>query len=127
MLRRAFTLIELMFVVALLGILAAVVIPHFINASDEAEEASVRRHLQIIRYQIAYYRAKNNHNPDLINNQWDDLVTNDYLHTVPVNPFNHSNLIAGAAGAGVGWVWRDNGYGVHNIYATGNTWAELTE
>lgn len=126
-LRRAFTLIELMFVVAVLGLLAAIVVPHFTNASEEAEDSSIRRHLQIIRNQIAYYRTQHNRYPDLLGNQWDDLVTNNFLHTVPVNPYNGSTVISDTAGFGVGWVWRDNGFGVQNMYATGATWAEFVE
>ncbi len=125
--RRAFTLIELMFIVALLGLLAAIVVPHFTNASGQADDSSVRRNLQIIRNQIAYYRAKYNRYPDLLGTQWDDLVTTNFLHTVPVNPYNGSTVISDMAGFGVGWVWRDNGYGVQNMYATGSTWAEFVE
>ncbi len=124
---RAFTLLELMFVVAIVGLLAAIVVPHFTNASGQAEDSSVRRHLQIIRNQIAYYRTQYNRSPDLLGTQWDDLVTNNFLHTIPVNPYNGSTVISDTAGFGVGWVWRDNGFGVQNMYATGATWAEFVE
>ena len=124
---RAFTLIEIMFVVTLLGILAAMVIPQFRNVTDQAEDVSVHQHLTRLRHQIAYYRARTNQWPDLIGNQWDDLVQNDYLQSEPKNPLNKSKVIAPAAGAGVGWVWRDNGYGVQNLFATGKDWLEITE
>lgn len=124
---RAFTLIELMFIVALLGLLAAIVVPRFTNVTEEADESAVRRYLQIIRNQTAYYRTKNLASPDFLATQWADLLTGNYLHSVPVNPYNQSTVIAGAAAFGVGWVWRDNGYGVHNMYATGSDWAEVAE
>lgn len=38
---RAFTLVEILIVVVILGILAAVVIPQFVNASDEAQVGNV--------------------------------------------------------------------------------------
>ncbi len=123
-----FTLIEILIVVVILGILAAIIMPQFNKATQQTNDASVARTLQVIRHQIAYYRAVNRLEPDMIGSQWDDLLQGDYLHSVPVNPQNLSTTIAGAPAIGVGWVWRDNGYGVWNMYATDVTFlAEYLE
>ena len=123
--RRAFTLVEILIVVTILGILAALVVPKFTDANERTNNTSVARTLQIVRHQIEYFRARRLAEPDLLGGQWDDLVQNDYLHTVPVNPMNLSTQIAAVPAVGVGWVWRDDGTGVFEIYATDSSW--LTE
>lgn len=53
--RRAFTLVEILIVVIILGILAAIVIPQFANASADARKATLLRQLHTIRSQIQMY------------------------------------------------------------------------
>ena len=77
-LKRAFTLIEILIVVVILGILAAVVVPQFTNAADDANDAAVRSQLQTMRGQIELYRAQQGSDPDLITNGWSDLTTNTF-------------------------------------------------
>jgi len=58
--RSGFTLVELLIVVVILAILAAVVIPQFANASAEAKESSIRSNLATIRQAISLYRVQHN-------------------------------------------------------------------
>ncbi len=63
---RAFTLVEILIVVVILGILAAIVIPQFTSASEEAQVGNVQTQLQTIRSQIELFRVRNNGNaPEL--------------------------------------------------------------
>jgi general secretion pathway protein G len=55
-----FTLVELLIVVVILAILAAVVIPQFSTASAEARESAVHNDVQAIRSAIALYRVQHN-------------------------------------------------------------------
>ena len=59
---RAFTLVEILIVVVILGILAAVVIPQFVNASDEAQVGNVETQLRTLRTQIQLFRAQSDDN-----------------------------------------------------------------
>jgi general secretion pathway protein G len=52
--------VELLIVVIILGILAAVVIPQFTNASAEAKESSLRASLATVRQAISLYRVQHN-------------------------------------------------------------------
>src|SRR5688500_12752746 len=56
--RKGFTLVEILIVVIILGILAAIVIPQFTSASQEARESSALSLLQTIRSQMELYKLQ---------------------------------------------------------------------
>jgi len=58
--KSGFTLVEILIVVVILGILAAIVIPQFTGASTEAKEAALVSDLQSIRSQIELYKIQHN-------------------------------------------------------------------
>ena len=131
---RAFTLIEILIVVVILGILAAIVIPQFTDASQQAMESSVVTQLQTLRSQIELHDIQWPLFPfepltaPVAGSPWGALVigdlamdpdyTGDYLQMEPKNPMmNGSTAVAALVGGGVGWIWADpNGWGV-SIYA----------
>jgi general secretion pathway protein G len=61
--QRGFTLVEILIVVVILGILAAIVIPQFTQASTEAKENSLKSDLQSLRSQIELYKCQHNDMP----------------------------------------------------------------
>jgi general secretion pathway protein G len=58
--KSGFTLVEILIVVVILGILAAIVIPQFTNASTEARESALVSDLQSVRSQIELYKIQHN-------------------------------------------------------------------
>jgi general secretion pathway protein G len=56
--KSGFTLVEILIVVIILGILAAIVIPQFTNASTEARENSVRSMVQTLRSQVELFKLQ---------------------------------------------------------------------
>lgn len=138
--KRGFTLVEILIVVIILGILAAIVIPQFTNASTEARQNSVRSQLQTLRSQIELYKLQHNDDlPDLVTN-WDQLTTvteadgtapeagdqtfGPYMQSAPVNSLNNSSVVvngdgSAAAGAACGFVFDyAGGAGTGKIFAT---------
>ena len=79
--KSGFTLVEILIVVIILGILAAIVIPQFTNASQDARESSVVSQLQTLRSQVELYKLQHHEryptDPDgLATDDWDwDLLT----------------------------------------------------
>jgi general secretion pathway protein G len=58
--KSGFTLVEILIVVVILGILAAIVIPQFTEASTEAKTSSLCTDLQTMRSQIELYKIQHN-------------------------------------------------------------------
>ncbi len=100
-LSAGFTLIELLIVVAILGIISAIVLPEFQGHAQEAKEAAAKDNLRILRETIERYAADHNdvapgyqnNNPAGIANfifVKSQLVTGStkYLSELPKNPFN---------------------------------------
>ncbi len=66
--KRGFTLIELMVVIAIIGLLAAIALPRFANVSDSAKVANVQGNVSTLRTSIAMHYAKNDAYPTLPSN-----------------------------------------------------------
>ena len=57
---QAFTLIEIMIVVAIIALLASIAVPSLVRARKRAQGAAVRNDLRLIDYAIDEYGAENN-------------------------------------------------------------------
>ena len=61
--QAAFTLIEVMIVVVILGILAAVVIPKILDRPDQARQVAASADIRVIMQQLKIYRLDNTFYP----------------------------------------------------------------
>ncbi len=112
--KGGFTLVEILIVVVILGILAAIVIPQFTEASTEAKTSSLCTDLQTMRSQVELYKIQ--HNDDLpgagtatfieaMTGQTDVLgavwaagtVYGPYIQKIPTNQFNDFDTIRDVA------------------------------
>ena len=121
--KSGFTLVEILVVVVVLGILAAIVIPQFTPAATEAKTSRICSDLQVMRLAIELYEVQ--HNDDLpgaaAGVSFQQAMTQKtnadgalnpagpygpYLQKVPTNPFNELDTIEidGVIGGGThGW------------------------
>ncbi|ECK7833488.1 prepilin-type N-terminal cleavage/methylation domain-containing protein [Campylobacter coli] len=59
--KRAFTILELVFVIVILGILAAIALPKMSSSKDEAEVSKSLNNLKTLINDISIYTLKNDH------------------------------------------------------------------
>ena len=83
---KGFTLIELMAVMMIIGILAAIAAPSYKRSTIRAREAVLLEDLYQMRQSIDAFYADNIKYPESL----DELVTSRYLRAIPKDPFTTS-------------------------------------
>jgi len=121
---RGFTLVEILIVVAVLGIIAAMVVPQFSNSSTQVKNSALSTDLRKVRTQIELYKfhhknmlpASSGETNDDFKQRMTEKTDADgnsgtdygpYMREIPMNPFNDLKTVridGPAAGANTeGW------------------------
>jgi len=124
--KSAFTLVEILIVVIILGILAAIVIPQFTQASNDARNNSLLSDLQTVRSQIQLYKVQHLDNFPTANISTELTLRSNqagttaaltadpntyplgpYLQKFPTNGYTNSNAVntTGTPSNTVGWCY----------------------
>ena len=92
--RKAFTLIELLIVVAIIAILAAIAVPNFLEAQVRSKVSRVKADMRSMRTAMEAYRVDyNRYLPDVGAQQTDRLAWTRltspvaYITSIPLDPF----------------------------------------
>ena len=109
--QRAFTLVELVVVVLILGILAAVVVPNVLSTTAEARDNGLRQTLATIREALELWKAQNGRYPSSTPDYTDFVETRLRTKAFPKCPVgqgvangvavvNDGTTLAGTGGTG---------------------------
>jgi general secretion pathway protein G len=85
--RKAFTLIELLIVVAIIAILAAIAVPNFLEAQVRSKVSRTKADMRSIRVGLESYAVDNNHYPPT-RLPYRMTTPIAYLTTIPLSPWN---------------------------------------
>jgi general secretion pathway protein G len=120
--KSGFTLVEILIVVVILGILAAIVIPQFTEASTEAKFSSLCTDLQTLRSQIELYKVQHNDTPPTFANFTAQMTAQTditgavgtdygpYMQKIALNQFNNLNTLdndVNIGNDGGGWEYNE--------------------
>lgn len=84
--RRAFTLVELIIVLAILALLLTIAVPRYFTHIERTKEATLKQDLAVMRDAIDKFHGDRGRYPESL----EELVTLRYMRSVPVDPITDS-------------------------------------
>ena len=83
---RAFTLVELIIVLAILALLLTIAVPRYFAHIERTKEATLKQDLAVMRDAIDKFHGDKGRYPESL----EELVTLRYMRSVPVDPITDS-------------------------------------
>lgn len=120
--RGGYVLVEIVVVLIVLGILAAIVVPQFTNASENPKEQQTREQLRTLRAAIELYKAQHRDALPDLNANWNALTNpsdadggttgtplfGPYIPKPPVNALTGGSGISAVVERARDWYWDPN-------------------
>lgn len=85
--QQAFTLIEILVVLAIIATLLSIVSPRYFNSIERSKETTLKHDLNVMREAIEKFYSDKNVYPETL----DELVQHKYLRAIPPDPMTESN------------------------------------
>lgn len=84
--RRAFTLIEMLIVMAVVALLLTIALPHYFGSLEKSRDLALQENLKVLRVTLDRFFADKGRYPDTL----EELVEQKYLRALPVDPITDS-------------------------------------
>ncbi|MGZ5198614.1 MAG: type II secretion system protein [Telluria sp.] len=84
---RAFTLVELLVVMAIIALLLSIAVPRYMHSVEQSKETMLRANLALTRHLLDQFYEDNGKYPDNL----DELVDKKYVRRLPVDPVTGSS------------------------------------
>jgi general secretion pathway protein G len=81
---HGFTLIELVVVMAIIGLLLTIALPRYMHSMERGKEQVRQQNVAVMRDAIDKYYGDNGQYPETL----DELVVKHYLRAIPMDPVN---------------------------------------